>query len=191
MAEFFDKWTPGQFTLLVMTVGIAVTLVVFILSITHYQMRALADGTALERERLAAGQALRQDLLRRNLPPADLKLTLAALGLEAGGAAPAGWDGDQSAAVLKGLLACSSGVPAADVEETVALAAGANPAVQRALSAMLADAAENGYDGEQVFATVRAVCKAGVKAAEPARAEPAAGSKPDLDLRFDRELVTS
>lgn len=179
MTEFFDKWTPGQFTLLVMTVGIAVTLVVFILAITHYQMRALADSSALERERLAAGQALRLELLRRNLPPTDLKLALDALGLEAGAVPPAA----DTAQAVANLLACAGDASPAEVEEGTALVVGAGPDERRVAAEVLQKAADEGQAGPAVLAVVRAVCR-------PA-AGPAGAPKSDLDLRFDRELVTS
>ena len=82
MAEFFQSWTPGQLLLLVMTVGITATVLVFILSIAQYQLKALADHTALERERMQAGFTLRQELVRRGLPANELHAALLALGLE-------------------------------------------------------------------------------------------------------------
>ncbi|MBX9579444.1 MAG: hypothetical protein K2X87_03975 [Gemmataceae bacterium] len=178
MAEFFDRWSPGQFTLLVMTVGIAAAVVVFILSVAHYQLRALADHTALERERAQAGFALREQLVRRNLPAAELQAALVALGLEAVGSSRATPDDDQTADLLKGLLACGEGVEAEDMEATAALAAAADPATRRALARVLADAAENGYEGERVFAAVRAVGKA---ARKPEPADPNRA----VDLRLE------
>jgi hypothetical protein len=179
MAEFFDRWSPGQITLLVMTVGIAAAVIVFILAITHYQLRALADHTALERERAQAAFALRETLVRRNLPAAELRSALDALGLDAGGSPPAAADGELTAAILKGLMACGKGVSAGDIQATVAEVTAADPATQRAVAEVLDDAAENGYEGEQVFATVRAACQAARRRPEPA------AEKREIDLQLE------
>src|SRR4051794_33195849 len=90
MSELFDKLTPPQMTAVLCTVAGVVALVVFIVSIWSYQVRALADYTALQRERQAADIAmqkdqvqadiaLKQELVRRNLPAAELKLALEAI----------------------------------------------------------------------------------------------------------------
>lgn len=180
MAEFFQSWSPYQFTMLVMTVCITAGVIVFILSIAHYQLRALADHTALERERAQAAFALRQDLVRRGLPAAELRASLDALGPEPGG--PAVADGELTAKLLQGLMACGQGVSAADIEATVAAVAAADPATRRAVAKLLESAADEGYEGEPVFATVRAVCRA-------AGPKPAAGPKADIDLQLEPEYA--
>src|SRR5262245_37312253 len=97
MSEILDKLTPPQLTAVMCTVAGVVALVVFIVSIWSYQARALADETALQRERqnadiamqkeqVQADIALKQELVKRNLPAAELKLALEAI--ESASAAP-------------------------------------------------------------------------------------------------------
>lgn len=171
MAEFFQSWTPYQFTMLVMTVCITAGVIVFILSIAHYQLRALADHTALERERAQAAFTLRQDLVRRGLPAAELRAALDALGPEPTVPAAVA-DGELTAQLLQGLVACGKGVSAGDIEATVASVTAADPATRRAVAELLETAVDDGYEGEPVFATVRAACRA-------AGPKPAAGRRPE------------
>ena len=76
----------------------------FILSIAHYQHRYLADDTALKRERQQAEQAMKQEVLKRNLPPTELKLTLDAIGVIE---SPVGED--VRASLIRNLVYCSEG----------------------------------------------------------------------------------
>src|SRR5436309_1269751 len=91
MSELIEKLNAQQLTALLCSVAGAVVLVVFILAVLHYQLRALADQTALARERqtadvamqreqVAADIALKQELVKRNLPPEELKLVLETFG---------------------------------------------------------------------------------------------------------------
>ena len=183
MAEFFSRWSPEDFLLLAMTLCITAGVVVFILSIANYQLKALADHTALERERAQAGFALRQELVRRGLPATELRSALDALGLEASGALPAVADDELTANVLKGLMACGKGVSSHDIQATVAEVTAADPATRRAVAKVLDDAVENGYEGDQVFATVRAACQAA------AQRRPAPAPRREIDLRLEPEYA--
>lgn len=191
MDEFFSRWRPEDFLLLAMTLCITAGVVVFILSIAHYQLRALADHTALERERAQAGFALRQDLVGRNLPAEELRAALGALGLEGGGSGPARpvpADEELTAKLLHGLMACGKGVSSHDIQVTVAEVTAADPAIQRAVARVLDQALEEGYEGEQVYATVRAACQAaGLR--KPAPAGPA--PRRDIDLRLEPEYAAA
>jgi hypothetical protein len=192
MNELLDKLNPSQVVAVICSVAGAAALVVFILAVLYYQLRALADDTALKQSWQQADLALRQELVRRNLPPAELKLALEALGADAPAAATSSGrvpsDDETMAKLLKHLVYCSEDVDGEVVEETVALVAAADRSVQRCVADALEDLVTDGYSGEAVFATVRAMCKAGAKkAVEPAKAEPAAG-KPPIDLQFDRAV---
>ena len=61
MSELFERLNPSQLTAVLCSFAGAVTLVVFILSVLHYQLRALSDQTALERERQNADIAMQKE----------------------------------------------------------------------------------------------------------------------------------
>src|SRR4051812_37203536 len=101
MSELIEKLSPPQLTAVLCSFAGAVALVVFILAVLYYQLRALADQTALARERqsadvamqkeqVAAEIALKQELVKRNLPPEELKLVLETLGAASAAAESSG-----------------------------------------------------------------------------------------------------
>lgn len=177
MSEFFDKLTPPQLTAVICTVSGVAALVAMITAIWSYQVRALADETALARERqvadiamqkeqVQADIALKQELVRRNLPAAELKLALEAIE----SSSPAydaededGDGGDAAARVLKILGAVGDDVDGEVVEETVALVAATNPAVLPTLADVLEECHGNDQGGETLFAVARAFCKANAR----------------------------
>jgi hypothetical protein len=154
--ELLDKLSPEQllgFSAVVL--GTAVT-IVFIVAIWHFQLKYLADETALKRERQQAELALKQELAKRNLPPGELRLVLDSLGLD-------GAEGDLSdeerAALIRNLVCCAKGAPAAAIEETAALVNTAGPTTRRAVAAALEELVEEEVHGEHVLATIRAMCR--------------------------------
>jgi hypothetical protein len=202
MSELFDKLTPPQLTAVFCTVAGVVALVVFIVSIWSYQVRALADSTALQRERQAADIALKQELVRRNLPAAELKLALEAVEStsrapvpEFGAESDDGEDQDARARVLKTLAACGDGVANALIEETVTLVTAADGRKVQVLADVLDECVENGQSGQTTYVIARAFCKSAAKepACPPVKAEPAAESaaKPPIDLQFERSFGTN
>jgi hypothetical protein len=217
MSEIFDKLTPPQLTAVICTVAGVVALVVFIVSIWSYQVRALADQTALERERqnadiamqkeqVQADIALKQELVKRNLPAAELKLALEAIE----SASPVASDEeaeeedegveeedgeDPAGRVLKTLTAWGDEVDSKIVEETVALVAAADRSTLRVLADVLDESAKSA-SSQTAFAIARAFCKAaankpaGSSAKAEVVAEPVAG-KPPIDLQFQRSFGAS
>lgn len=154
--DILERLSPSQLTALVATVVGSVVLIVFIAAVWHYQSRALADETALKRERQQAEFALRQEVLKRNLPPAELRTALDTLGLEGAGG---DLDADDRAALIKNLVYCAEGAPPTAIEETVALVAAADPVTRRGVFLALTDLVEDESQGEHVLATIRALCR--------------------------------
>jgi hypothetical protein len=197
MSDVFDKLTPSQLTAVICTLAGAVALVAMITAIWSYQVRALADQTALERERLQAdiamqkeqvqaGIAMKQELLKRNLPPAELKLALEAIDASSASSeaegedepADSGTEGgtDENAAlVLKQLASCADAVDSETVEETIALVAATDPAALGTLGDVLNDCISNDKDGDTIYAIARAFCKANPKPVDDAEFERAVG----------------
>jgi hypothetical protein len=213
MPEVFDKLTPPQLTAVICTVAGVVALVVFIVSIWSYQVRALADQTALQRERqnadiamqkeqVQADLAMKQELVKRNLPPEELRLALEAIesvSAASGEEAEEEDDGaddteDAAARVLKQLTSCADEVDGKTVEETVALVAAADPSTLQTLGDVLDDCIANGQSADTLYAVARALCKSAAKKPEspPAKAERvAAAEKPPIDLQFERSFGAS
>jgi len=194
MSELFERLNPSQLTAVLCSFAGAVTLVVFILSVLHYQLRALSDQTALERERQNADIAmqkeqvmseiaLKQELVKRNLPPEELRLVLETLGAVSAAPEPeaaeeesAAGGEDQAARVLK-QLAYYGDVDGDTIEETVALVAATDPSALGTLAEVLDDCIANDHSGDVAYSIARAYCQAHPQApaAEPEH-EPSGGA---------------
>jgi hypothetical protein len=82
MPAFLENYSPNQLVAVFATAGGAVCLLVMILAITWYHLRALADATALQRERLNVESGLKRELIQRGLPPHELEQTIKLLRLD-------------------------------------------------------------------------------------------------------------
>jgi len=69
---FLEQWSAAEVLILVGVCAASVTLVTLILTVYRYNLRALADETALRRERQQAEIALRRELVQKNLPVQEL-----------------------------------------------------------------------------------------------------------------------
>jgi hypothetical protein len=154
--ELLDKLTPEQLLGAISTLIGGIVLIVFIVAIWHFQVKYLADDTALKREKQQADLALKQEVWKRNLPPAELRMTLGSLGLDG----PADdLDPEERAALVRNLVLCAEGSPADAIEETVGLVHAADPATRKAVASAVAELAEAEEKGEHVLATIRAMCR--------------------------------
>jgi hypothetical protein len=220
MSEIFDKLTSPQLTAVICTVAGVVALVVFIISIWSYQVRALAEETALQRERqnadiamqkeqVQAEIAMKQELVKRNLPPEELRLVLETIGTVsvASPGSEEEYQGEEeeeeedddrreaATRVLKVLAVCDCGDNQL-VEETVALVAAADTPSLEILAGVLEESAGYGHTGQTAFLLARSYCKSAAKKAAPPpakpepAAEPAAEKRP-IDLQFERSFGAS
>jgi hypothetical protein len=81
MVEFFQNWSPKELLLLAVILAGTLSLVVLILTIYWYSLRALKDATLLQRERLEAEVNLKRDLIQRGIPAEELEKAVQALQL--------------------------------------------------------------------------------------------------------------
>lgn len=173
MNGFVQQFTTQPAPAVAAAVGASVVLVVFILSVLYYQVRSLAEETALRREKQQADIAIKQDLLRRNLTAADLKLALELLGVADGPAAD-----ELRAGVVSTLLSCWDDTVAPGlVEEAVTLIAAADRGALLTLQRVLDDVVDHGSVGPSAFAAVVSMCR-------PVRRADAPAAKP-VDLPDD------
>jgi hypothetical protein len=200
MPEVFDPFTTQQVPAIVAAGGATLVTLALILSVLYYQLRLLADHTALARERQQGEMNIKQELIRRNVPPEDLKKALGALQLGGGDplAAPppvpspspvpvSSVETDEAlrARVVKDLVYMGDDVEPEIIEETVTLVAATDRATLLTLSPLLAEFANLAVDGDKVFATIAAMCKAARQRPAPApEPAPAPAGESGIDLQF-------
>ncbi len=208
MSEYLDKLSPPQvLAALAITCG-AVVLLVFILAVLWYQLQSLSDQTVLERERQQTEGALKKELLKRELSPADLRVAVEALALPvtpAPAASPAaasvlrrpvapaptpGPDGTEllRTMAIKDLIALSEDVAPGEVEELTGMLMSADRAALATAYRLLADLAGEGVSGARVFAAVRAVCRATPPAAHAPAPMPGPTAAPPRREEIDLEV---
>lgn len=201
MPDIFEPFTTQQVPAIVAAGGATLVALVFIVSILYYQLRLLADHTSLAREKQQGELTLKQELLRRNVPTEDLKKALDALQIAEDPLAapprptpapvpalPAGTDESLRAKVVKDLVYLGDDVESETIEETVTLVAAADRATLLTLSPLLDELARLGVEGDKVFATIAAMCKAArqrpAPAPEPARLAEPVSAESGIDLQF-------
>ena len=145
----------GAIAILV-TGAVALTM---ILSITRYQMRSLADDTALKREKQQGDLALRTRLVEQGA--AGDERSLEALLTETSPVSDA-WDTEL--ATRFGMLELDPG----DIESTLQLAMTADPTRKEAIVAVMDQLLEHGSEPEVILAAIRPLCPAAERSPVPA-----------------------
>jgi hypothetical protein len=169
MPAFLLNWPPDQVLLLALIVAGATCLIVMILAILRYNMRALTDATALQRERLNAAVALKRELIQRGLPPQELEQAVKLLKLDEEPAVAPAWprpqqtDGQLNAGIAE-QLALLEEVSPEGIEQVISLVRVADRNGKEAalellenLQAKRDEGAET--QGEVVLAAVRSLCR--------------------------------
>jgi hypothetical protein len=159
MAAFFDSWSPGQFLALVATVAGSVSLVILILTVYGYNLRALADATALRREQLNAEMSLKRELIQRGRPPLELEHAIKLLKLDEPPPAPNTPDpfGDWGEAEFAKRAASLEKITPEDLEEVIALVRAVDGPRKRAALSVLAALADQGVEGPVAVAAIRSL----------------------------------
>jgi hypothetical protein len=170
MPAFLETWPPDKVLILALIVAGATCLIVLILAILRYNMRALADATALQRERLN----LKRELIQRGLPAQELEQAITLLKLNEDPAAAAAWarpkrfdgqptDGQIDAGVAEH-LALLDEVSPERLEQTISLVRATDRDGKEAALALLENLQEKREEGvepqgEVVLAAVRSLCR--------------------------------
>jgi hypothetical protein len=160
MIGFFDTWTPGQFLALVATVAGAVSLIVLILTVYGYNLRALADATALQRERLQAETSLKRELSQRGLPPQELEQAVKVLHLDEPPPAARVPDNELSEAEFATIVCSLEGITPQAVEEILTLVRAADGTGKRTALSVIQGLMGRGVEaGPLALAAVRSLCR--------------------------------
>jgi hypothetical protein len=160
MSDFFANWSPGQFLALVAIVLGAVCLIAITLTTYGYNLRALADSTALQRERFNADLALKRDLLQRGLSPQELEQTIKLLKLDEPPPLPVSGPSEEDAEVEFCALATHlEQLSPQALEEVIALVRAADAGHKRTALAVLRNLVARGVEGPVALAAIRSVCR--------------------------------
>jgi hypothetical protein len=180
MPAFPSNWSPAEVGLLVTILSGAVCLLALILAVLRYNLRALADATALKREYLNAEVALKRDLIQRGLPVEEMEKAIQLLKLEEPPAAaanrpPSTLTGGQLDAEIVEHLALLEGVSPDGIEQVISLVRVADRDGKEAARVLLenlqAKKELEGIEtqGEVVLAAVRSLCRPSEKPREEAK----------------------
>jgi hypothetical protein len=198
MPGFLQTWPPEQVLVLALIVAFAACLLVLILAVLRYNLRALADATALQREQLNANGALarerlsavctlKRELLQRGLPPHELEQAIQLLKLdEPPDVVPAlklprnntGKTDQQLEAEILARLAVLDNVDPVELQEIGGLLRGAGRETKEATLSLVGELEENA-GGDVVVAAVRSLCR-------PAEKPPANGLPLETSSRITR-----
>jgi hypothetical protein len=170
MPAFLENYSPGQMFALLATLGGAVCLLAMILTIYWYNMRVLAESTALQRERLNAEAGLKRELIQRGLPPHELEHTIKLLKLdEPPPPAPGQIGDDHEAAFIKWVVQLDK-MPPEGVEEVIALLRAADEARKRNAVIVVAEFVAQGVEGPVALAALRSLLRPPEKPREEMKA---------------------
>jgi hypothetical protein len=161
MPAFLDaNWSPMELFPLVVAVAGAVSLIVLILTIYGYNLRALADATALQRERLNAETALKRELIQRGLAPPELEQTVKLLNLDESPPAAPNPSGESSDAEFAKLLFSLEGITPQAIEEIITLVRTVDGPRRRAALSVINELMERGVEaGPFAVAAIRSLCR--------------------------------
>lgn len=143
--------SPQEF--MAMIYGGALVAIVLILTTWNYYVRALADETALKRERQEAELALKRELIQKGLSTDELARRLELLRLDE----PR--DTDAEANLVKN-LALLPDLPGETIESTLNLIHGIGPARQQAILGVVEELIGQDAASPAVIAAVRSMCNA-------------------------------
>ena len=153
MEALFDRLSAGQLVAVISILVGGIVAITMIVAIAKYQFQALADETALSREKQQAEVALKQRMIDRGTngasPPASLDALLAF------DMPPA------SASVLDGELATRFGYLEADaerIERTLRRALATDPERKRAIRNVIDELVNNDAPDDAILAAVSALC---------------------------------
>jgi hypothetical protein len=161
MDALIDKLSSGQIVAVISIVSGAVVALAMIVAISKYQFQALADDTALRREKQQADLALRERLIERR-EATDDKASVGEL-LALGVTGPAPEELDAELARRFGQLDAD----ADDIERTLELALAVDAARKRKIVAVMDGLIAACAASDAILAAVRPLC-----AAAPARKNP-------------------
>jgi hypothetical protein len=166
MEMLLERLSSGQIVAVISVVCGCTVGIAMIVAITKYQFQALADDTALRREKLQAAIAYRQKLLDRGeTPPASLDELLTPESSGVGCEVEESPEEQQNAELARqfGLL----DLPGNQIEETLTRAMATDPARKATIIAVMDELLENGAPHMAILAAVRPLCPAGAPAPKP------------------------
>ena len=167
MELLLERLSPGQIVAVISVVCGCVVGLAMIVAITKYQFQALADDTALRREKLQANIAYRQKLLERGeTPPADLDELLKP-DREGDGAEEASDEDENLNAELAKRLG-SLDADGREIEETLSRAMAADPARKLTIIQVLDELLGIEAPPAAILAAVRPLCPTGASTPKPA-----------------------
>jgi hypothetical protein len=180
MPAFLETWPPEKVLVLALIVAGAVCLIVMVLAILRYNMRALTDATELQRERLNAEVTLKRELIQRGLPAEELEKAIQLLKLDEPPAPVSRPLSTRTGGQLDGEivehLALLEEVSPEGIEQAVSLVRAADRDGKEAALALLENLHEKKQEegietqGEVVLAAVRSLCRPAEKPREEAKA---------------------
>jgi hypothetical protein len=160
MEMLLERLSPGQIVAVISVVCGCVVGLAMIVAITKYQFQALADYTALKREKLLANIAYRKELLERGqTPPASLDELLTPDAEEEEEEDEE--EGEYGEAQLDAELAKRFGMldlSSSDIEATLARAMAVEPARKSAIIGVMDELLENDAAHAAILAAVRPLC---------------------------------
>jgi hypothetical protein len=166
MDALIDKLSSGQIVAVISIVSGAAFALAMIVAVSKYQFQALADDTALKREKQQSDLALREKLIARREATGD-KASVEQL-LALGAAEPQPDDLDVRLATRFGMLDAE----AAEIERTLNRAMAADAARKKMIVEVMEELIAYDAAPEVVLAAIRPLC--GMTKGKPAAAEPVA-----------------
>jgi hypothetical protein len=154
MDALLEKLNAGQIIALVSILVGGIVAVTMIVAITKYSFQALADETALKREKQQADMALRAKLIQAREASGD-KASVAEL-LALGSSRPEPDELNAELAKRFGQLDADAG----DIERALQRALATDAEHKRMIVAVMDDLLENGASYEAILAAVRPLCAA-------------------------------
>jgi hypothetical protein len=152
MDALIEKLSAGQIVALVSIIVGAVVALAITVAVTKYQFQALAEDTALRREKQQADLALRERLIERR-EEAGERAPIAEL-LALGATQPEPDELNAELAKRFGQLDAS----AEDIERTLQRALAADRAQKKMIVAVLYELLESGSSSDAILAAIRPLC---------------------------------
>lgn len=165
MGTFFAHWTPTELLYLVGICALLVSILAIILAVYRYSVRALADQTALQRDRQQADLALKRELIQRGLPSPELERYVDLLRLADRLPAPISSPGatgpsDEGLQVkLAESIASLEEISPSEIEQTMALLVTADRDRQAAVLSLIEELTSNDINPKATLAAVRSLCR--------------------------------
>jgi len=174
MGTFLAHWAPTEILFLFGLCALVVSILALILAVYRYNVRALADQTALQRDRQQAEMALKRELIQRGLPAQELERYVDLLRLaDQQPASPtsfkpaspspsregAGFSDEGLRAQLAQSIASLEDVSAEEIEQTLALVMAVDRDRQTAVLNLIEELSANETNPEATLAAVRALCR--------------------------------